>query len=373
VLDRCREYGITLNPKKFVFGQDEVEYVGYRVNRQGYRADPGKVAAIRDFPTPSNIHELRSFFGLVNQLAEFTTEIACAAEPLRPLLRPQNVYMWSSVQQHAFEQVKAALVKPPILATFDPALPTRLETDASRLKGLGFVLRQQHPDGRWRLVQCGSRFITDTESRYAIIELEMLGVVWAVKKLRVFLQGLPEFEIKVDHRPLVPILNSYTLDQIENLRLQRLKEKLQTFNFTASWQSGKEHALADALSRAPINDPVTEDCLAEAKEDDDALQLGVRAIVRAQIGSPLADPHLSEIKTHGEDDEEYSAVIQAVINGFPASSNQASSLVYPTGESATTFLLSTDFSCATVSSWSSRGACVARSWKRSTVPTLAST
>jgi transposase InsO family protein len=328
VLDRCREHGITLHPKKFFFGQDDVEYVGYRVNRQGYRADPGKVAAIRDFPTPSNIHELRSFFGLVNQLAEFTTDIARAAEPLRPLLRPHNVYLWSDVQQHAFEQVKAALVKPPILATFDPALPTRLETDASRLKGLGFVLRQLHPDGRWRLVQCGSRFITDTESRYAIIELEMLGVVWAVKKLRVFLQGLPEFEIKVDHRPLVPILNSYTLDQVENLRLQRLKEKLQMYNFTASWQSGKDHALADALSRAPLNDPVPEDCLAEAREDDEALQLGVRAIVRAQL-APLADPHLTEIKMHSEDDEEYCAVIQAVINGFPSPSDKVSSLIQP--------------------------------------------
>jgi transposase InsO family protein len=266
--------------------------------------------------------------GLVNQLADFTTKISSSAEPLRPLLRPQNIFIWDEVHQRAFEEVKAALVEPPVLAHFDPTLPTRLETDASKLKGLGFVLRQQHEDG-WRLVQCGSRFITDTEARYAVIELEMLGVVWAVKKLRVFLQGLPSFEIMVDHRPLVPILNQYTLDQVENLRLQRLKEKLQTYSFTASWQCGKDHALADALSRAPVSDPSPEDCLAEAKNES-AVSFGIRKVASNLVGSSdPTDPYLQEIKMLAEDDPEYQELIGFVTAGFPSSSKDLPAACQP--------------------------------------------
>ena len=64
--------------------------------------------------------------------------------------------------------------------------------------------------------------MTDTETRYAVIELEMLGVAWAARKCRDFLIGLQHFTVVTDHNPLVPILNSHRLDEIENPRLQRL-------------------------------------------------------------------------------------------------------------------------------------------------------
>ena len=97
------------------------------------------------------------------------------------------------------------LISPPVLAFFNPSLPTALQTDASRLNGLSYALLQRHGD-QWRLVQCGSRFLSDTESRYATIELELLAVTWAARKCHLFLDGHPSFEILTDHRPLIPIL-----------------------------------------------------------------------------------------------------------------------------------------------------------------------
>ena len=73
-----------------------------------------------------------------------------------------------------------------------------LQTDASRLKGLGFALLQKH-QATWKLVQAGSRFITETQSNYAMVELELLAVVWAMRKCRIYLQGLPSFELIVGH------------------------------------------------------------------------------------------------------------------------------------------------------------------------------
>ena len=192
--------------------------------------------------------------GLVNQLAAFSTDTAHAAGPLRDLLRPQNHWCWTSVHQNAFEAMKATLVSPPVLAFFQPGLPTALHTDATRLHGLSYALLQLQ-DGNWRLIQCGSRFVTDTESRYAVIELEMTAICWAVRKNHLYLAGLKDFDIITDHRPLIPILNQKSLVQIDNPRLLRLREKFTPYHFIAVWKPGKTHCIADALSRAPVDNP----------------------------------------------------------------------------------------------------------------------
>ena len=164
LLSTCREHRITLGREKFKFAVNQVEFAGYIVSDKGISADPNKLKAIADFPRPTNITELRSFFGLVNQLGEFSTEIASKTVPLRPLLRPSLSYNWTSDQENAFKAIKMALTSPPILGTFDPIEATVLQTDASRKNGFGYALLQ-HQSGHWRLIQCGSRFLTDTESR----------------------------------------------------------------------------------------------------------------------------------------------------------------------------------------------------------------
>jgi len=225
LLERCRLNKITLNPDKFAFGRTEVKFVGYIVNSDGVCSDPAKVKAIAEFPAPTNITELRGFMGLVNQLGSFSARIAETAGPLRDLLKKKNAYVWSPAHEEAFAAVKKALVSTPILAHFDPRRETQIRVDCSRLKGIGFALYQLHGE-QWKLVVCGSRFLSDTETRYAMIELEMLGVAWAITKCRIYLLGMEDFEVVTDHKPLIPILNSYSLDQIENQRLQRLRNKI---------------------------------------------------------------------------------------------------------------------------------------------------
>ncbi|XP_065180051.1 uncharacterized protein K02A2.6-like [Sycon ciliatum] len=79
------------------------------------------------------------------------------------------------------------------------------------------ALWQQQVDGRWRLVRCASRHVTETEARYSATEIELLAVVWAVHKARLFLAGA-DFELLVDHKPLIPILNAKTLDELTSPR-----------------------------------------------------------------------------------------------------------------------------------------------------------
>jgi len=248
ILQRCQDRQISLDHDKCTFCQTTITFAGFKLSPEGYCIDSSVTDAVCSFPVPSGRSELRSFFGLVNQLSSCTDTIAALLGPLRPLLSTKNEFLWSPEHEQAFTKAKEHLTTVPTLAYFSLNKPTRLCTNASR-HGLGFVLQQQQPETKqWLLVQAGSRFLTPAESRYAVIELELLAVAWAIMKCKLFLRGLQNFQIITDHSPLVPILNSHRMDEIDNPRLQRLRTKLMAYSFTAMWCKGSSNTAPDALS-----------------------------------------------------------------------------------------------------------------------------
>lgn len=318
----CQEKGISLNREKFKFCQSKVPFAGFILTSDGYTISDEITDAISCFPTPSSRTDLRSFFGLVNQLAASTNSIAEALAPLRPLLSSRNDFLWIPAHDQAFQHAKALLVTAPTLAYFDPKKETHLYTDASTL-GVGFVLmqKQQGTDGEWKTVQAGSRFLTDTESRYAVIELECLAIAWAVKKCHIFLSGRDHFTVVTDHNPLVPILNSHRLDEIENPRLQRLRTRLMAYNFTARWVKGAQNYAADALSRHPCHKPGTGDDLAE--HDPHSGEAPSLSQIRASNDDPWESEnlHLQELRRHANEDPEYQCLKEVIQTGFPNEKN----------------------------------------------------
>jgi hypothetical protein len=136
------------------------------------------------------------------------------------------------------------------LRRFDAALPIQVLTDASRT-GIGFCLVQTDEGSKIPLlIMAGSRFLSPAEKNYAVVELE-LAIQWTVEKCRLYLAGA-DFTVVTDHQPLLGIINNKNLDTINNTRIQRLMAKLLGYNFKAVWVPGKNHLIADALSRAPV-------------------------------------------------------------------------------------------------------------------------
>ena len=328
----CRANNITLGKKKFDFAVTEAKFAGYIVGPSGVSSDPAKVEAIAKFPKPTNITEMRSFFGLVNQLADFCPHIASAAVPMRDLLRTGQPFTWNSDHDTAFEATKAALVSPPVLAHFDLSADTVLMTDASRKNGLGYALLQSQAN-IWRLIQCGSRFTTDAESRYSATELELCAVKWAIKKCRLYLLGLSSpFKLVVDHQALVSILDKYTLDAVENPRLQRMKENLLPYRFSTVWKKGKSHHIPDALSRSPVSDPTPDDLEDEQCSTYQAtthLISQVAGLTNSADHSHLDDPTLKNLRAAALLDPEYTALLEAVLAGFPTNPNHLDLRVKP--------------------------------------------
>ena len=301
----CSEANITLNIKKIVYDRPEVVFGGYLLNASGYGIDPALTVALSNFPVPTSQTDMRSFCGLSNQLSNFSDTMAETLSPFKHLLKKGTKFLWNDDLQAAFEDARKHLASPKVLAYYRPDRKTRLVTDASRLQGIGFVLKQEVEPDIWRPVQAGSRFLTITESRYAMVEIELLAICWAARKTAAFIDGLPLrlLEVWTDHAPLVPILNKYTLPEIENKRLQRLRSKLDHLQFKAVWIKGKDNIEADILSRLPCQKPEKEDIV---DDDTNNVSTSVLSMVDLFEGaealdyttSPLRDEKLLEVRNH---------------------------------------------------------------------------
>ena len=132
------------------------------------------------------------------------------------------------------------------------------------------------------------RHITAAEARYSATEVELLAVVWATQKAHLYLAG-SDFKLLVDHRPLIPLLNSKTLDEMPSPRLTRLKEKLALYRFTALWRPGVKHKVVDCFSRHPVDDPSPDD----SQEDDEAAAYVRAMLLGAHTDGAKRRPHLA--------------------------------------------------------------------------------
>ena len=78
-----------------------------------------KLRVIKEIAEPTNIHELRRFLGMANQLAKFSENLSEETKPMRDLLSSKNEFIWGKSQTKAFDQVKKILTTPKVLAHYD--------------------------------------------------------------------------------------------------------------------------------------------------------------------------------------------------------------------------------------------------------------
>ena len=212
-LTLCGANGITLNPEKFVFAQDTVQFAGFEIGLTTVKPVWKFTKAIAEFPIPTSTTDVRSWFGLVNQVA-YSFSRADNMAPFRDLLKPSTKFVWTNEHQEAFEASKQEIIEQiqTGVEIFDKGRTTCIATDWSK-SGIGFWMFQRHcscpqrelfccKEG-WRITLVGSRFTHAAESRYTAIEGEALAVAEALQRCRHFILGCTDLFIAVDHKPLV--------------------------------------------------------------------------------------------------------------------------------------------------------------------------
>jgi len=287
LLELLGKNGVILNSDKFQFCQKEIDFAGFRLSETGIAPLPKYLASIRNFPTPTSITDIRSWFGLVNQVSHYA-QLRDLVEPFRKFLSPKVKFYWDDELDSIFRKSKSLILEAIKngVQIFDPKRQTCLRSDWSKV-GIGFYLCQKHCtceseypdccDDGWKITLCGSRFLKDSETRYAAIEGEALAVAWALKQTKYFTMGCDNLVVVVDHRPLTKLLGDPTLDEIPNPRLFSLKQRTLPWIYKICWLPGKGNSFSDATSRHPASEDKQAEinsflCLVNSKLDESTVQ-----------------------------------------------------------------------------------------------------
>jgi len=106
LFDRLRIANLKLKPSKCHLLRAEIKFLGHEVSAEGVSTDPGKIEAVRDWPIPEDVHEVRSFLGLISYYRRFVPTFAEIASPLHALTMKNKKFEWTTQCDYAFKKLK---------------------------------------------------------------------------------------------------------------------------------------------------------------------------------------------------------------------------------------------------------------------------
>ncbi|GFV41415.1 retrovirus-related Pol polyprotein from transposon 297 [Trichonephila clavipes] len=186
VLEVACDYGLEINFKKCQFLHNTIEFLGHIIENGRLFHSPSKTKTAINYPDLKNTKDVRRFLGLTGYFRKFLPSYSTIAKPLSDLLRKDSLFQFYALQQAAFQKLKYLPSQQPVLSIFNQNYPTEIHTDAS-IDGLGAVLLQKSiHDNQFHPVFYMSKKTSDHERKYTSFELEVLAVVEALKKFRIY-------------------------------------------------------------------------------------------------------------------------------------------------------------------------------------------
>ncbi|GBG71816.1 hypothetical protein CBR_g9226 [Chara braunii] len=242
VLEKLREANFKINAKKCDWAKTQVLYLGHVLDGDGVKPEHCKIAAIRDWPTPRTLTELRSFVGLANYYRKFVRNFSTIAAPLRRLLRKETIWKWDKDCTSAMKKLKQALIEYPVLKVADPSLPFVVTTDASQYD-IGVVLQQDNGNG-YRPVEFMSARMPSEKVATSTYERELYALRQALDHWKHYLLGR-HFKVYSDHETLRWLKTQAEMTP----KLTRWATEIDQYDFELKPLKGKYNVVADALSR----------------------------------------------------------------------------------------------------------------------------
>jgi len=251
LLQRCRDHGWKLKPKKESFGYEELEIVGH-VFRDGFISVPThRVNALQKMKYPENATALKSLLGLANTFRDRLPGFSMRVPNLIALTRLKGHLTLSLEAITEFDHLKECLCSPAVLMCFQPGRETYVYTDASvghhdTARGLGAVITQV-VDGCEYACAYASATLSPAQKNYHIARLEALAFVWVCGKFNNWMQ-VQAITWRNDSRA-----NKFIQDTkfSHNPALCRYALQLQQFKYTMEWVPGVK-LISNPLTRLVV-------------------------------------------------------------------------------------------------------------------------
>ena len=247
VLTRLAAAGLKINASKSTLCCNELEYLGYLINREGVRPTLKKVEAIRRLSVPDTRKKLRSFIGMVNYYRDMWPKRSENLAPLSALTSSKVKWEWTAEHQKAFETMKILIAKETLLTYPDFNKTFEIHTDASKLQ-LGACISQDK-----KPIAFYSRKLNPAQTRYTTGERELLSIVETLKEFRNILLG-QQIIVHTDHLNL-------TYKEFNSERVMRWRLYIEEYSPDLQYIQGTKNVVADALSRLEKDDEVPDDSM----------------------------------------------------------------------------------------------------------------
>ena len=250
IVQRVKSYGATFSGKKAFIGVPQAEILGHICTSGGRIPDPARVQAIRDWPVPTNVSEVRAFLGTCGVLRIFIKNYTLIARPLIQLTRKDVPFEIGQSQLDSMRHLKEAISISPALRPLDyeAERPIILAID-SCANGVGYLLLQVGENGKRYPSRFGSITFNDRESRYSQAKLELYGLFRALKHTQLYTIGAKKLVVEMDAKFIKGMINSPTLHP--NDAVNRWIAAILLFDFDLVHVPSDKHTGADGLSRRP--------------------------------------------------------------------------------------------------------------------------
>jgi hypothetical protein len=208
------------------------------VTPQGIDVDEAKIEAIKNWPIPATLTQLRSFLGLAGFYRRFVRDFSTIVAPLNDLTKKGVPFYWGAAQEHSFNTLIDKLTQAPLLQLPNFGKTFELECDASGI-GIDGVLLQEG-----KLIAYFSEKLSRPSLNYLTYDKELYALVHVLETWQHYLWP-KEFVIYSDHESLKHIRGQAKLNKCH----AKWDEFIETFPYIIKHKKGKKNVIADALSR----------------------------------------------------------------------------------------------------------------------------
>jgi len=162
------------------------KFLGFIVTSREIHLDPDKIKTIQDIQPPNNLKELRGLQGRLTYIGRFIVNMSGHCQSFTWLMKKGLFFVWDDTYQKVFEDIKAYLTKPPVLASPVAGKPFLLYVRAMDYS-LGAPLAQKNDEGTEQAIYYLNRTLIGPDSCYNPVEKECLALVVAIQKMRHYL------------------------------------------------------------------------------------------------------------------------------------------------------------------------------------------